>query len=262
MLAKDGSLINDAATLHARGPRRRLRREQAPLPDALLLHADPDLATGVPAAELAVAERCLRVPVTRVGRGEWDPGSLLDERLLSVIVLRGLLLREVFVGDRVRAELLGPGDVLRPWEQESFEALDVGYRCSWTALDVVDLGHLDARFGRIAARWPEITSRLMQRMAQRSQRLALQLAIGELQGVDVRLRTMLWYLAERWGHVTPQGVVVPFALTHETLGRLVGARRPSVTTALSSLAEEGTVRRFDDGRWLLELPDLPHAAAS
>ena len=39
-------------------------------------------------------------------------------------------------------------------------------------------------------------------------------------------------------------------LTHSLLGELVAARRPSVTTALTSLAVEGKVER--DGRsWLL-----------
>ena len=62
---------------------------------------------------------------------------------------------------------------------------------------------------------------------------------------------MLWYLADRWGKVRPDGVNVPLELTHQTLGRLVGAQRPSVTTALKQLGEEGRVTRCDDGTWLL-----------
>ena len=243
-------------------PIRGVRGDDPNRVDVVLLDALPDLASGVPADELALARRCTRIPVTRAACGRWDPETIEDPTLLGVVVLRGLLLREVFVGDRVRAELLGPGDVLRPWEQECFESLMLPYECTWTVLEDTAFGRLDERFGRIAARWPGITRRLMQRMAERSQRLALQLAIGELQGVDVRLRTLLWYFADRWGRVTPRGVVVPFTLTHETLGRLVGARRPSVTTALTSLARRGDVRRLEDGRWLLPLPDLPQAAAS
>lgn len=47
------------------------------------------------------------------------------------------------------------------------------------------------------------------------------------------------------------GVVVPIPLTHELLASIVGARRPSVTTALRSLREEGLVERCEDGSWLL-----------
>ena len=48
----------------------------------------------------------------------------------------------------------------------------------------------------------------------------------------------------------PEGVRLPIALPHRTLATLVGARRPSVTTALSGLARDGLVERTSDG-WLL-----------
>jgi CRP/FNR family cyclic AMP-dependent transcriptional regulator len=75
--------------------------------------------------------------------------------------------------------------------------------------------------------------------------------------VDVRLLVMMWYLADRWVKVTPGGVNVPLRLTHQTLGRLVGAQRPSVTTALKQLAVEGLLTRAADGSWLLhgDAPD-------
>ena len=68
--------------------------------------------------------------------------------------------------------------------------------------------------------------------------------------MDDRLLVLLWAMAERWGRVAPQGVRLPLRLPHRTLATLVGARRPSVTTALSGLAREGLVERTQDG-WLL-----------
>jgi hypothetical protein len=57
--------------------------------------------------------------------------------------------------------------------------------------------------------------------------------------------------------VTSAGTVLPVTLTHETLGALVGARRPTVTLALGELAGRGAVVR--QGRsWLLtERPSTP-----
>jgi DNA-binding IclR family transcriptional regulator len=52
--------------------------------------------------------------------------------------------------------------------------------------------------------------------------------------------------------VTPTGVLVPMPLTHTWLARLVGAQRPSVTTALKQLADQGLVERLTDGSWLLK----------
>src|SRR3712207_5870012 len=61
----------------------------------------------------------------------------------------------------------------------------------------------------------------------------------------------LWHLGERWGRMSPAGVVVPLALTHETIGRLAGAERPTVSLALTALAERGDVIRREDGAFVL-----------
>jgi CRP-like cAMP-binding protein len=87
--------------------------------------------------------------------------------------------------------------------------------------------------------------------SNRAHSLAITLAVSNLRRVDVRLLMLLWYLAERWGRVTPEGVIVPLRLTHETLARLVGAQRPSVTTAIRQLEQEEHLRRTPDRLWLL-----------
>jgi hypothetical protein len=50
--------------------------------------------------------------------------------------------------------------------------------------------------------------------------------------------------------VTQAGVSVPIPLSHELLGGLIGSRRPTVTTALAALRDQGLVERTGDG-WLL-----------
>jgi CRP-like cAMP-binding protein len=51
--------------------------------------------------------------------------------------------------------------------------------------------------------------------------------------------------------VTPDGVVVPRPLTHERLATLVGAHRPSVTTAMGELVRDDKLSRRDSGEWVL-----------
>ena len=87
--------------------------------------------------------------------------------------------------------------------------------------------------------------------AARLRRQALHRAVSQLPRVDERLLAMLWLLAERWGRVGPDGVVVELALTHELLGRLIGARRPTVTMAVGQLIEAGHVRRRLDRGYVL-----------
>jgi CRP-like cAMP-binding protein len=77
------------------------------------------------------------------------------------------------------------------------------------------------------------------------------LAIAQLNRVDLRVLALLWHLAERWGVVAADGVVVPLRLTHATLGRFVGAQRPTVTLALQQLSEAGDLARRPDGAFVL-----------
>jgi CRP-like cAMP-binding protein len=62
---------------------------------------------------------------------------------------------------------------------------------------------------------------------------------------------MLQHIAERAGRVTSDGTLIPIRLTHEALGKLVGARRPTVSLAMKELDAAGRVRRLADGTWLL-----------
>ena len=94
------------------------------------------------------------------------------------------------------------------------------------------------------------------------QRLTDQLVICQLPRVDQRVLAVMWLLAESWGQVTPGGIRLPLTLTHETLGALVGARRPTVTLALRKLSDEGSIVHQDSGWLLLEPPPDPAATSS
>jgi hypothetical protein len=99
-------------------------------------------------------------------------------------------------------------------------------------------------------------------MAERAQRLAVTQAISQLNRVDRRLLALFWHLAERWGRVSRDGIVVPLALSHRLIGELVGARRPTVSTALAELAREGQLARRQDGTWLLTGEPVSNPGAS
>jgi CRP-like cAMP-binding protein len=169
---------------------------------------------------------------------------------IGLLVLRGLMTRELALSDNVSAELLGPGDLVRPWQAAGPERL-VPYEVRWTALERTELAVLDRRFAAALTRYPQVNAMLIDRLTERSQRLSLMQSISQLNGVDRRLLTLFWHLAERWGRVTPAGVVVPVAVPHRVLAQLVGARRPTVSSALSRLAHGGEVLREPDAGWVL-----------
>ncbi|HVR04883.1 MAG TPA: helix-turn-helix domain-containing protein, partial [Solirubrobacteraceae bacterium] len=95
----------------------------------------------------------------------------------------------------------------------------------------------------------------------RSRNLGIVMAIVHQPRVDVRLRSLLWHLAGRWGQVRANGVLLPLRLTHAVLADMIAARRPTVSSALAELARRGLLEQTADG-WLLsgapprELPEL------
>jgi CRP/FNR family transcriptional regulator, cyclic AMP receptor protein len=217
-----------------------------------LLDADPDLGTLMTAEQVERARRELTVRRHAVEPGPWEGERLREAgpEHVGLLVLTGLMTREVALSDNVAAELLGPGDLVRPWQAGGPERL-VPYEVRWSALERTELAVLDRRFAAVLMRYPQVNALLIDRLTERSQRLSLMQSISQLNGVDRRLLTLFWHLAERWGRVTPGGVVVPVAVPHRVLAQLVGARRPTVSSALGRLGDEGQVVREAAGGWLL-----------
>src|SRR6188472_3149693 len=228
-----------------------------------LLDVDPDLGGLLSQARREQAERELVVRTHRLPVGPWDVSRLAGATAdhVGLLILNGVLSRELIVADHVSAELLGPGDLVRPWQPPSRAGL-LPVDALWSVLSPLTVAVLDRRFAAEVARYPEVTATLFDRLSERSMRLATTQAISQLTRVDRRLKALFWHLAERWGRVTGDGVIVPLALTHRILGQLVGARRPTVSTALSELAERDELTRRSDGSWLLRGdPPAPEPAA-
>src|SRR5256714_3911404 len=226
-----------------------------------LLEAQPDLAEGLSPEDEADARRHVVAVLEDVPAGSWEPTAdfALDPAFIGLLVIDGTLSRDVELGGRRCSELLGPGDLLRPWDYDEGDANSVPTESAWTVLEPARLAVLDGRFARVACRYPELMAKLIGRTLRRSRWLSILLTISSMPRVDARVQALLWHLADRWGRVTLDGVVVPVRLTHEMIGRLVGAHRPSVTTALSQLGRSGRIARIPPG-WLLR-GDPPSAAA-
>lgn len=226
--------------------------QQAPCRRVPLLTLDPDLGALLSEQQLAAARSDLAVPLLALAQGEWAGGELSSASPdhLGLLVVRGTIAREVVLADTTSTELLGPGDLIRPWPHESgAELLEHGVR--WQVLSEARLAVLDRDFGAAVLRFPEINSMVFDRLNARVERLAAMKAIAQLICVDRKLIALFWHLAERWGRVTPDGVVVPLTLSHRVLGELVGARRPTITAALAALARTGELLRQRDGSWML-----------
>src|SRR3954465_11617410 len=226
-----------------------------------LLEAQPDLADGLSPEDEAQARRHVVALLDSVDQGPWEPGARYpaDPAFFGLLVIDGMISRDVELGGRRCSELLGPGDLLRPWDYDEGDAASVPSESAWSVLEPSRVAVLDGRFARGACRYPELVAGLIGRPLRRSRWLAILLTISSMPRVDARVLALFWHLADRWGRVTLDGVVVPVRLTHDMIGRLVGAHRPSVTTALTELSRSERISRLPHG-WLLR-GDPPSMAA-
>jgi hypothetical protein len=223
---------------------------------------DPDLLEGIEAPLAAHLRRRLVARRGWVERGAWAPSFTDEETVghLGLLVMDGLLIQTVRLGAREASEIVGPGDLLRPWDSgEAFGSVDAENR--WRVLEPVSFAVLDQDFARRVARWPTINARLLARSTRRTRMLVYQATIAQVRHAETRILLALWHLADRWGKVTPAGVRVPVPLTHQLLAQITCLQRPTVSTAVSRLAETGRLSRVRGGGWLLhgEPPSLIEA---
>jgi CRP/FNR family transcriptional regulator, cyclic AMP receptor protein len=210
-----------------------------------LLDLDADLADELDvrmrlAARSSVTALTCEAETGPLGLGEWLAAATPGPGLL---VLDGVIAATVGVGDRITAELIGAGDLIQPCEDEEAElACELG----WRALAPARFAVLDPGFVKRVQPWPQIGAALLRRAARRTRRLDVQRAIAAQPRLEVRLALIMWHLAARWGRVEPGGVRLCLPLTHQLLGRLISAERPSVSHALARLAHAGLISGHGD----------------
>ena len=109
------------------------------------------------------------------------------------MVLDGLIGRRCFVPERGRSlELLGKGDLLRPWQEDAALFSEV----SWSVIESASVAVLGDSVAARAKEIPEFLEILTERALRRSRRLAVSAAIANTVGVEDRLLLLTWQLAE------------------------------------------------------------------
>jgi CRP/FNR family cyclic AMP-dependent transcriptional regulator len=217
-----------------------------------IVDADPELGDLLPAAERERARRETRTLVRRLSTGDWDVAAAEepDAHHRGFLIVDGLISREVEVLGRRCVELIGAGDVIRPWSWDD-EGSHVQAEVGWIVLEPARLAVLNHRLVVRMNPWPQLGLELFNRGTRRAHALAVSLAIAHHQRVDDRLLLTLWHLAERWGRVLPEGIAVPLPLSHQRLADLIGAHRPAVTSAIGALTRRDRISRRTDRTWIL-----------
>lgn len=201
--------------------------------------------------------RNLVVPTLHISAGPLDV-TALPTPAVGLMVLDGLMLRRLEVRSYVGAELIGESDLLRPWTYEGHVAT-IPAIADLYGLTELELAVLDERFLQVAARVPQLSIAIVERCVERSRMNSFFLATRAAVRIEERLLLTLWHLAERYGRVSTDGVVLRLPrVSHDLLAEMIGARRPSVTGAVNALEKRGLIARRDRRTWLL-LGEPPEA---
>lgn len=176
----------------------------------------------------------------RVGQGPLAGAS-------AVLVIEGLVSLETVLGEVRAAQVLGPRDVVALDGDHLPDHFEMLVALLPSRLYVFDEG-LDA----LVVHRPSIGGELLRASMERHRRQAVHRAVVQLPALEHRVLGVLWMLADRFGRVAPEGVVIDLPLTHKLLGRLAGATRSAVTTAFGKLERDGHVQRRDDGSLVID----------
>lgn len=228
---------------------------------ARLLEIDPEIGRGLTDAELAEATRMLVLPVAALAVEPWDPLQLLTAAgvrgdVLGFLVLSGALTVDVWIGGRTCRRLVGGGELML-CDRSGTGSIPV--RRGWSVLEPSRLALLDDRLLLAGRRWPALFAGVFERAGQHVAQALLQQAISQLPRVEDRLLAFFWSVADRRGVMRADGVWVSLPVTHDVLGAMIGARRPTVSLGLRRLADRGLLRTDGTG-WLLDSASLTEFA--
>ena len=190
-------------------------------------------AEGAAALRASLAER--HVSKGEVLFAEGDPG----DRMYVIIDGKVKLGQTSSDGRESLLSILGPGEMFG-----ELSLFDPGLRTSTaTALtDATVLGLGNEQLRPWLTGRPEVAAALLQALAQRLRRTNEAMADLVFSDVPGRVAKALMDLGEKFGTVTPEGLLVTHDMTQEELAQLVGASRETVNKALADFAQRGWIR--------------------
>ena len=214
-----------------------------------VLEVDEELGRDVPGPQRGSVAHAAQAEVLTLEPGPWNPGAR-GLPAAGFLTLEGCITREVSVlGHEMAVDFFAHGDLVRPAEEQPL--ISVASDTSWVVLERARLAVLDSEFLASVQPWPQIVAVLLRRQERRTDWLAHVLAVSHLPRVQLRVLVLFWLFADRWGRRRGNEVAVPIPLTHVNIARLIGARRPTVTSAINELIQDGRIAPAGNGHWLL-----------
>ena len=214
-----------------------------------LLALDPELGRLLSAERHARARVELHARVLRRKPGPWlvDGTAAEADAYVRLLILDGVVARDVSLEDVISTELLGSGDVIRPGTAGDADRL-LGDQTSWSVLAECRVAVIDERCAQTLSAYPEVTTVLLERLERRRSQTAGESAgdrrahpRGSSAAGDALATRRAVGPRDRRRRPAPAGHLAPPARPAR------GCTRPTISTAAAELARQGLLRRRDDG---------------
>jgi CRP/FNR family transcriptional regulator len=139
-------------------------------------------------------------------------------------------------GTEITLDIRKAGDILG----ENVFSEEIQYPVNAACMeDTFTCGFNTAQFESLVTAYPNIGLRIIRNLSARIRWLTSQVGSMSVSNIEERLYRVMQNIAKEHGAETPMGLEIPFLMTHEELGFLIGAHRVSVTRALSALKRSG-----------------------
>src|SRR5215213_7812918 len=127
-----------------------------------VLEEDRDLTDLVGDGRHEGARAASTAAVISLGVGGWDAMSSAPQINdgYGLLVLDGLLVRRVGFDGRWGAELLGSGDLLRPWETDGDTPGTLSFDAAWRVMSPARVAMLDLHWAARMAPYPQVGAAL------------------------------------------------------------------------------------------------------
>jgi CRP-like cAMP-binding protein len=163
---------------------------------------------------------------------------------VGLVVVDGIIFKTTRLRHRRVHELFSKGDVLPPpahlaWQDDLDRASTDTYARTFVTLLV-----LADNWRRAVGHWPQLEDLVRKRFADQADRSSMHKAISAANNAADRILDLFRSdLADRFGRVTSDGIIIELNLTHEHIAGLVGITRRTASKALGELAAAGELVR-------------------
>ena len=158
-----------------------MRELREPEP-AFLLDAEPDLGVALREPQREEARAVLRAPALHLGEGSWEISSNGHVPPGGALIRSGFIVRTMRAGERPSSRILGPGDAIQPWREDTH-----GPPSEWRVLQPAMLLLLDADLLWALRAWPAVAAALFAAWSRQVDYATAHVAIGHQTHIEDRL---------------------------------------------------------------------------